>query len=250
VNIVETKSFSLATIAEGNPNSGKVALILPGRLDTKDYSCFTSHLQYLASKGFYALAFDPPGTWDSPGGVELFTTTNYIQSVNELIECLGNKSTLLLGHSRGGAVATLAGTTNPHVKALVLINPSLGAPTPPEPGTANSGLYTSYRDLPPGTRETSEQKKFEVPLAYFEDGAKYDDAQTLKSCAKPKLVLHSKSDEYTTDEEVKQVFESIPEPKVLYELEGNHDYRYYPEVVIEVNQQIGLFLEKYPVKQN
>ena len=245
MQIIKTKSFQLAVNSKGNPNSKKLAVILPGRLDTKDYACFSSHLEHLAKKGFFAVSFDPPGTWESPGGIKLFTTTNYIKAVNEIIEYYGNKPALLLGHSRGGAVATLAGTSNKNVFGLILINPSLGAPSPPNPKFIKAGVFVDYRDLPPGTRKTIQQKKFELPLSYFRDGARYNDADFLKTCTKPKLMFYSSDDEFNTPKEVKRVFNTIPEPKVLHELNCNHDYRYYPKIVDEVNKEIGLFLNKY-----
>src|SRR3989344_4901856 len=128
---IRTQFFELAANIKGNKDSKKLALALPGRLDTKDYACFTSHIEYLARKGFLAVSFDPPGTWESPGGIELFTTTNYIKAVNELIEYFGNKPTFLLGHSRGGTVAILAGASNQAVIGFAPIMATYSEPTPP-----------------------------------------------------------------------------------------------------------------------
>ena len=106
---IKTKSFELVVYEKGDPNSQKLAIVIPGRLDTKDYIHNTSLVDYLASRGYFALSFDPAGTWESPGDIDLYTTTNLIKSVNELIEFFGNKPTLLAGHSRGGTIAMLAG---------------------------------------------------------------------------------------------------------------------------------------------
>src|SRR5690349_20918923 len=109
MEMIKTRSFELAVNASGNKNASKLAIVIPGRLDTKDYAHNVSHVDYLSSKGYYAVSFDPPGTWDSPGDIELYSTTNCIKAVDELIEYYGNKPTLLLGHSRGGSIAMLAG---------------------------------------------------------------------------------------------------------------------------------------------
>jgi hypothetical protein len=79
MKILETKSFKLASYAEGDPTSARLALVLPGRLETKDYVHIKSHVAHLAGLGFYALSFDPPGTWESPGDIELYTNTNYLK---------------------------------------------------------------------------------------------------------------------------------------------------------------------------
>ncbi len=60
MNLIKTKSFELAVNTKGNEHSNKIAILLPGRLDTKDYACFDSHIEYLARKGFFAISFDPP----------------------------------------------------------------------------------------------------------------------------------------------------------------------------------------------
>lgn len=102
---VRTKTFELAVCAKGDPRSSKLALVLPGRLDTKSYIHNTRLVDYLASRGYFALSFDPPGTWESPGDITLYTTTNYLKAVDELIEYFGGKPTLLAGHSRGGTIS-------------------------------------------------------------------------------------------------------------------------------------------------
>jgi pimeloyl-ACP methyl ester carboxylesterase len=242
MEIINTPSFALAVNAKGDKNSARVALVLPGRLDTKDYACFDSHLERLASQGFYAVAFDPPGTWNSPGGIELFTTTNYIKAVNELIKYFGNKPTFLLGHSRGGAIAILAGTPNPLVIGIAVIMSTYGAPTSPSKQALISKVELSYRDLPPGTEKTNQQKEFALPLSYFKDGEKYNVVEVLKSCTKPKLLFYGTDDEFTQPDKVIELFNIIPQPKIIHELKSNHDYRYHPKIIEEVNNLVGDFL--------
>jgi len=242
--LIKTNTFELAINSKGDPNSKKLALVLPGRLDTKDYECFNSHLVYLASKGFFAVSFDPPGTWESPGGIELFTTTNYIKAVNELIEYFGNKPTVLIGHSRGGQVAILAETTNDLVSGIILINANYGPPTPPDPNKIIDGYLADYRDLPPGNIKTKEQKKFLVPLHYFTDGQKYNPISVIKLCNKPKLIFYGTNDIFASPQEVKEIYKTLPEPKMLCELNVVHDYRYDPKIVEEVNKVLGEFLDR------
>ena len=95
MKIIKTKTFELAVYEKGDPNSSKLAIVIPGRLDTKDYIHNTSLVDYLANRGYFALSFDPPGTWESPGDIELYTTTNLIKSVDELIEFLATSQLYL-----------------------------------------------------------------------------------------------------------------------------------------------------------
>lgn len=243
MNLVKTKSFELATYSKGDPDSLKLAIVIPGRLDSKDYAHNTSLVDYLATKGYFALSFDPPGTWESPGGIEIYTTTNYLKVVDELIEYFGNKPTLLAGHSRGGTVAMLAGPKNSHVTAIIAILSSTGAPDAPDKSRIVDGALISYRDVPPGTSKTEEQVRFDLPLQYFTDGQQYDARSGLGMFTKPKLFFYSTEDDANQLEKVG--YESSPEPKTIHPLHTEHDYRYHPEILKEVNDVVGKFIDEY-----
>ena len=245
MKLIKTKSFELAVNEVGGKNAEKLALLLPGRLDTKDYYNFVSHQKFLANKGFFTVALDPPGTWESPGDIGLFTTTNYVKAVNELIEFYGNKPTLLLGHSRGGTVVMLTAVSNPNVKGFVTVNSGFGAPTPASPEAIKQGYNLEYRDLPPGIERTKEKKAFKMSLDYFSDGQKYNALTLLKGYTKPKLFFYAKKDEFMTPEEFMEGYNLVSDPKEKYELNCDHDYRLYPEMIEEVNKVVGKFLDNY-----
>jgi pimeloyl-ACP methyl ester carboxylesterase len=223
VRYIKLPSFKLAVYMKGKLDSKKLAIVLPGRLDTKDYPHMKSHVDYLAKKGYLALSFDPPGTWESPGSLKLYTTTNYIEVVKEIIGYFGNRPTLLAGHSRGGSVAILVGTTHPSVTGIILLMANYGPPSSPKPAAKKLGYHVSYRDLP---GKPTQRKRFELPIRYFIEGRKYDSAKTIRKCARPKLVIFGTKDEFTPP---KDVLRQIPQPKMVVELDTVHDYRNYPE---------------------
>ena len=239
---MKTKSFDLAIFTRGDKNAKKLALLIPGRLDTKDYANFISHAEYLAAQGFYAVAFDPPGTWESVGDISLYTTTNYLKAINELIAHFGNKPTLLLGHSRGGTAAILA-SANPAVTGIVLVLSNYSMPSPPDENALKTSYQISHRDLPPGDHETKEQKEFKLPLAYWEDAKQYDPLAVLRECPKPKLMISATRDEFTSIQRVREIYNSVPELKMLKVINSTHDYRYHPEAIEAVNEAIGEFLK-------
>lgn len=242
MNLVKTSSFELAVYVIGNENAEKLALVLPGRLDTKDYPHMRSHVDFLASKGYYAVSFDPPGTWESPGGIELYTMTNYLKAMNELIEYYGNKPTILVGHSRGGSMAMLGATTIPQVTHFVAV---MSRPSSSIPGDENEymakGKNFSFRDTPPNNSEN--QVRFDLPFSYFEDAAQYNMSEDLKNCTKPKLFFYGRKDDLITPESVKEMYDYAAEPKQIHELESEHDYRKHPKIIEEVNRVIEKFLE-------
>jgi pimeloyl-ACP methyl ester carboxylesterase len=144
----------------------------------------------LAKLGFHALAFDPPGSWESPGTIESYTVTNYLNAVNEMIEHYGNKPTILIGHSLGGSVAMLAAANNPHITAYVALMSLVSEPRATEdPEWKAGGKVTFYRDLPPGDHHTDEQKQYDLPYTFFEDSLAHDAKAALQTCHKPKLFI-------------------------------------------------------------
>lgn len=244
MEIIQTSNFKIAANIKGDKEAGKVAILMPGRLDTKDYANFASHLDFFAERGYYALAIDPPGTWESPGNLSDYTTSTYLKAVDELIDYLGNRPTLLLGHSRGGATAMLA-SSNPAVNSLVLVNAAYGKPSAPNPKEISNGVLRESRDLPPGDTRTEEQVIFNLPLKYFGDGAKHDPLGSLQKFSKPKLIVHATKDEFVTLDRVKGIYDSLLDPKMFLEIDCTHDYRLYPEEISIVNLTMDKFIEKF-----
>jgi pimeloyl-ACP methyl ester carboxylesterase len=245
MNIIKTKSFELAIYAKGNTESPKLALVLPGKLDTKDYAHMRSHVDYLASKGFLALSFDPPGTWESPGDIQLYTMTNYLKAVDEITEYYGSKSTFIIGHSRGATIATIAGVRNPHIFAFAAVMSSFskgGFQEEVDKEWKIKGFTTTRRDLPPGGGE--KVKEFQIPYSFFEDQQKYDLTEDVTSSTKPKLFILGKSDDLIPPKTIKETFSLFAEPKELHELDSGHDYRLHPQLINQVNNFIGNFVDK------
>lgn len=246
MSIVKTKSFELAIYSKGRPGSPRLALVLPGKLDTKDYSHMYSHVEYLASKGYFALSFDPPGTWESKGDIKLYTMTNYLKAVDEIIEHYGNKSTFIMGHSRGATIATIAGTRNQHIFAFAAVMSSFskgGFQEEPDKNWRTKEFVISKRDLPPGGGE--KVKEFKLPYSFFEDQTKYDLTKDITSSAKPKLFILGKHDDLISPKTIKETFSLFAEPKELHEIDSDHDYRNHPHLINEVNEIVGGFLRRY-----
>ena len=141
----------------------------------------------------------------------------------------------------------LAGPKNPHVTHFISVMSYYGAPSAPSRESIVAGKQIERRDLPPGTTKTKEQKIFELPLSYFKDGEQYNALPGLKSCTKPKLFFYGTKDEMNDPEDIKEAYRESAEPKMIHALNSEHDYRYHPEILEEVNQVVGQFLDKYPI---
>lgn len=238
-----TPNFSLATYEKGNENSQKLALVLPGLLDTKDYPHMRAHVNFLASKGFYAVSFDPPGTWESGETIHEYTMTNYLAAVDILIARHDNKSTLLVGHSLGGIIAALAAARNPSVSSFVsVMSPAaLVAVSRRLTEWRQDGTRPSDRDLPADPTTT---KHFELPFSFAEDAQQYNSLEVLKNLTKPKLFIAGKTDLKITPAMVRVTFDAAADPKRLVQIEGDHDYRRSPMLISKVNELLGKFLKE------
>jgi pimeloyl-ACP methyl ester carboxylesterase len=241
MKLIQTKSFQIAVNEYGDSALDKVIIMLPGRLDTKDYVNFVKHGEMLAGLGCYAVAIDPPGTWDSPGDIADYSTTMYVSAVNELIETLGNKPTILLGHSRGGATAMLA-SGNPNVAGIILINAAYGSPSIGKSYILSSDYIIEYRDLPPGDKRTAEKLEFKLPTNYFKDGQQHHPSDELMEFTKPKLIIHASCDEFVSLDRLMTIYNNVPTPKTFLEIDSTHDYRLFPEAIEASNKAIKEFI--------
>lgn len=244
--ILKTKSFELALYMKGDTEASELALVLPGKLDTKDYPHMRSHVEYLANRGYCALSFDPPGTWESKGDISIYTVTNYHKAVNEVVEYFGNRPTFLVGHSRGGSIAMLAGIMNPYVRSFASIMsyytflPKVHGEYPNKVWK-EKGYRLSQRDLP--GQSAHKTKLYTLPYSFLEDQIMYDMGSALSVSKKPKLFMYGRKDTLVTPEVVKKGYEISSKPKQLQELDSDHDYRFNADLIQQVNKYLGEFLD-------
>lgn len=234
--LIKTKSFTLAIYARGNKKAEKLAIVLPGQLDTKDYPHMKSHVNMLSKLRYFALSFDPPGTWESQGEINIYNMTNYNNAINEVIEFYGNKPTLLVGHSRGGSMAMLGAINNKHVKAFVSIFSAA------DYTDYNRYKKESFRDIP---ENPNKQKTFMLPISFVEDSQKYNMLPGLKHCVKPKLFVFGTYDDLIKPEVVKEAYDTSAQPKDLVEFNSDHDYRKDVILIEKMNEIVKNFIKKY-----
>ncbi len=239
---VSTKSFKLAVYQKGSLTAEKLALVLPGKVDTKDYPHMRKLVDFLASKGYLALSFDPPGTWESEGDVSHYTITNYLLAVEELIQYFGNKPTLLVGHSNGGSIALLVGAKCKAVEKIIIVMSKATFKKKEDPRWKRDGFHVSSRDNP--LEYEKRERYFNLPFTYYEDSQQYDTSASLKSCTKPKLFIVGSKDELVSVEKIKEIFAMTAEPKKMEIIDSAHDYRQDENLIKKVNELIEEFISK------
>lgn len=204
------------------------------------------HADYLAQQGYFSVTFDPPGTWESPGDISIYTMTNYLQAINELIEYYGNRPTLLMGHSRGGSMAVLAGLRNPFVEKFISIMGACSyAPdkyqADPDGEWQRLGYKINSRELP---GKDNEFVDYQLPYSFAEDAKQYDLYDELRTCQKPKLFIYGARDQLVSPVLAEEIFAAASEPKELAMIDSDHDYRHNNESIKEINFLVRDFLQK------
>ncbi len=240
---IQTSKFQISAYVRGDESAEKVAIIMPGFLDTKDYAHVRSHVEFLGDRGYYAIGIDMPGTWGSSGAISDFTITNCLRVVDELLKKF-NKPAILVGHSNGGRIALHAAARNDHVSAVVAImSPlqtlSVNVQSESVKKWRETGLRLSRRDLP---NDAEKFQEFTVPLSFLEDSQRYNLVGELPKIAVPKLFVAGKQDVIILPKEVKQAYTLAAKPKRYRIVDSTHDYRRTSATVELVNEIIDQFL--------
>src|SRR3989338_2163047 len=117
----------------------KLAVLLPGYLDSKDYPHMVQLAEDLSRAGFTVVRFDAVGIWDSEGEYKDYSVTEYLKNVASVIEYMERHHgkpygrIVLAGHSLGGFVSLLYAARDKRISAVVLL---MHAGTPPSDKTA------------------------------------------------------------------------------------------------------------------
>ena len=227
--------------------SNKVAVLLPGYLDTKDYEHLRELAKVLAKEGITSVRFDPSGTWQSAGTIRKYSVSQYLKDVKRIIAFMYNKkqyeACILIGHSLGGRIALLYAPTDTRVTAIIpIMSPSTATSSPQLiKKWKENKQRISYRDLPNATG----QKEFRVPYTMFQDSKKYSVKHALRTLTIPKLFIAGTIDKKIPAKIVKEMYNSARFPKEFVLLKGiDHDYRHSAKNIAIVNKNILRFLKR------
>ena len=241
--IVPSSKGNLAVVINTpEPTTGRLAVLCPGFLDSKDYAGLVGLAEALCSRGYTVVRFDPTGTWDSDGDIADYSTTQYLIDIRAVIEFMlthGLHNHILLGgHSRGAGVSLSYAATDPRISAVLAIMPSSGRPLSDERRQRwqTSGVWTNHRDLPTDPMMT---RVFHVPYTFQLDRDRYDVAQAVQSLHIPILFVAGELDTLVLPEYVQALFDQANEPKRFLLIPGiGHDYRKSDEEVKAVTDKI------------
>lgn len=252
--ILSSKGKLSAVIHYPKNETGKLAILCSGYLDSKDYKHLTGLAEALNAQGYAVVRFDATGIWESEGDISEYTTTQYLEDIKHVLDFMLKESNyghiLLGGHSRGGQVAILYAARDPRISAVLSIMPSSKRTATASPfskiGTHHkdwkeTGFRVEYRNLPD---EETEKKMFRVPYSHAIDKDKYDVVEDVKKVTVPILFIAGELDDRCPPDIVKEIFDNANEPKSLAVLSGiGHDYRHNDSEVKFVNKEIMRLLK-------
>ncbi len=239
-----------AVIHKPSGSAEKLAVLLSGKLDSKDYAHLFALAEKLSELGFFALRFDPTGTWESEGEIKDFTVSQYLRDVKAAIDYAENErekfgEIVLLGHSLGGMVAIIYGAQDRRISAVAAIMPPEATMRSEESEKRwrERGFSISKRDLP---RDPGQKRIFSVPYSYYEDARKYSALASAPNFKNPLLLITGELDDIVLPERVQKIYEAANEPKKFVMLKDiEHNYRLHDGEINVVNNAVADFLKEY-----
>lgn len=201
-----------------------VVLISGAGPHTRDYStagsndkgnhAFAELSRQLAQAGFAVIRFDERGTGMSSGSYERTATTASLASdVEAIVSALSRRAEIdstriaLVGHSEGGAIASLVAANQPRVNAVV----SLAAPSWngrrimdwQDAYELRYGSWSSFRPTEESRRAwlVAERTRRETTESWFPYFLDYEPLPAIRRVRVPLLVIHGERDVQVTPEQ-------------------------------------------------
>lgn len=219
----------------------KLALLLPGFLDSPDYTHMKTFEKGLKKMGYTVERLDLGNLWKT-GSFKNYTITNFIDQIRKRIESYKNQNPeeiLLLGHSMGAFTAIIAGSKIKEVTKIISL-----CPPPDRYGSLDEwkdGFRYSKRDLPDDPKKIRE---FAVPYSFAKDGLQYSAVKEAKNINKPLMIFIALDDTVVEPELTEKIVKAANNPYVVRLQNMGHDFRFSQKECDIVFGEIKKFLEK------
>jgi len=218
----------------------KVALLLPGYLDSPDYLHLKIFEKRLNELGYTVERLDPCHLWET-GDVNNYSITNYIQQIREKVESYKEQNpeeVVLIGHSLGGFTSIIAGSRIPEVTKIISLCPPPDRIGPSLRWEENKPRH-SERELPDDPKQF---RTFDVPYTFVIDGLQYSAAEEVKNIHKPIMIFIALEDKSIPPADTEQIVANANNPYVVRQPNMGHDFRNSQEECNIVMAEIEKFL--------
>lgn len=218
----------------------KLALLLPGYLDSPDYLHMLTFEKRLKELGYMTERLDPCNLWKT-GKIENYSITNYLKQIEERVSSYKSQNLteiILIGHSMGGFVSIIIGARIDEVTKIVALCP------PPNIKNSNQewkkeGVRHSKRNLP---KNPQEFRKFEVPYSFVEDAAQYCAEDEVKQIHKPLMIFIALDDTIVPPELTEKIVAEANNPHIVRQKNMGHNFRHSSKECKIVMAEIEKFL--------
>lgn len=220
----------------------KVALLLPGYLDSPDYLHMKIFERRLKQLGYVVERIDPCNLWSS-GDVSNYSVTNYIKNIKNRIDFYKDQEPeeiLLIGHSLGGFTSILAGNKFPEVSKIVALCPPSSIEGLAKKWQGKSSRV-SKRDLPD---DKTNFREFDIPQTFVEDALKFSAIEAVRNIKKPLMIFIGMEDTSVPPEETEILVSNAINPYVIRMQKIGHDFRHSENESDLVMTEIQKFLAK------
>lgn len=219
----------------------KVALLLPGYLDSPDYLHLITFEKGLKELGYTVERLDACNLWKT-GDVANYTISNFIKQIKKRVNFYKGQNLeeiVLIGHSNGAFTSIVAGARIPEVTKIVAL-----CPPPDKEGSEHkwvNGVRVSKRDLP---NDSTKFREFAIPDTHIKDAIQYSAVEDVKKIYKPIMIFIALDDTVVKPEWTEEIVSNANNPYVVRQPNMGHDFRFSQEECIIVMKEIEKFLEK------
>lgn len=221
-------------------SSMKVALLLPGYLDSPDYLHMKTFEKRLKELGYTVERLDPCHLWET-GDANQYTLTNYITQTKERVEFYQKQKPeeiILIGHSLGGFTALVAGSKIPEVTKIVSLCPPADKIGTSLKWEKNKPKH-SERELPDNPNQL---RTFDIPYSFVEDASQYSAVEAVTHLHKPVMIFIALDDTIIPPENTERIVARANNPYVVRQQNMGHDFRRSQEQCNRVMAEIEKFI--------
>lgn len=174
-----------------------------------EHRLFVKAARYFTECGYGVFRFDFSGCGESDGDYADVTLTNQLKEVQDVVDYLSSirgidkERISLVGHSMGGAVASLTAARDSRIKQLILWSP----------------VGTPYEDIagilgPKAVHEISRQGRhdyhgFMISQTFLKDLKRHQPIEAIRSFMGPVHIVHAKEDEQISKEHTRRYVNSL-----------------------------------------
>ena len=222
------------TLHEG----GSEALVVIGHGVTgnKDRPFVVALAEGLSAAGISALRLSFSGNGDSEGRFEDSTISKEVEDLGSVLDAVGERPILFVGHSMGGAVGVLRASADPRIVGLVSLA-----------GMVHTRAFAEreFGDVTPGAGCMWEDEDCPLSQAYLDDMNAIDTVvERGADISVPWLLVHGSDDDVVPLQDSRDIVARAPQAQLVELAGADHVFSDDPGPMVEavvswVKKQLG-----------